>query len=227
MGNKSEERLCKSLLRELPYFNYRGNLSAYLGKFTAISHLKSKRNLEKLTSLYDLDLFSLNTNLDNSLSFNEYINRLTSGRYFSPHSFEHMLNRFKHGEISSGFSIFHNNVVSLRRNFESHLLDELDFHFNIIGVKETKITNSNQSTYHPHISGYIFEHARTPLASGGAGMFIDETLNYHVLERVSNEAFQAVWIQISFEKVKNIICGIIYRQRNSPDRFKQYFEESL
>jgi hypothetical protein len=55
-------------------------------------------------------------------------------------------------------------------------------------------------------------------------MFIDETLNYHVLERVSNEAFQAVWIQISFEKVKNIICGIIYRQRNSPE---QYFEESL
>jgi hypothetical protein len=71
MGNKSEERLCKSLLRELPYFNYMGNLSAYLGKFTAISHLKSKRNLEKLTSLYDLDLFSLYTNLDNSLSFNE------------------------------------------------------------------------------------------------------------------------------------------------------------
>jgi hypothetical protein len=74
-----------------------------------------------------------------------------------------MLNGFKHGEISSGFSIFHNNVVSLRRNFESHLLDELDFHFNIIGVKETKITNSNQSTYHPHISGYIFEHARMHL----------------------------------------------------------------
>jgi hypothetical protein len=91
MGNKSEERLCKSLLRELPYFNYRGNLSVYLGKFTGISHLKSKRDLEKLTSLYDLDLFSLNTNLDNSLSFNEYVNRPTSGRYFSPHSFKHML----------------------------------------------------------------------------------------------------------------------------------------
>jgi hypothetical protein len=50
-------------------------------------------------------------------------------------------------------------------------------------------------------------------------MFIDETLNYHVLEPVSNEAFQAVWIQISFEKEKNIICGIIYRQHKSPDRF--------
>ncbi|CAB4011272.1 Gag-Pol poly [Paramuricea clavata] len=69
------------------------------------------------------------------------------------------------------------------------------------------------------ISGYIFEHALTPLASGGAGMFIDETLNYHVLERFSNEAFQAVWIQISFEKEKNIICGIIYRQHKSPEHF--------
>jgi hypothetical protein len=120
--------------------------------------------------------------------------------------------------------------VSLCRNFENletHLLDELDCHFNIIGVTETKITNSNQSTYHPHISGYIFEHAPTPVASASAGMFIDETLNYHVLEQVSNEAFQAVWIQISFEKEKNIICGIIYSQHNSPDPFKQYYEESL
>jgi hypothetical protein len=56
-------------------------------------------------------------------------------------------------------------------------LDELDFHFNIIGVTETKISNLNQPVCYPHIPGYIFEHAPTPLASGGAGMFIDKTLN--------------------------------------------------
>jgi exonuclease III len=141
-----------------------------------------------------------------------------------------MKNGLNDQEVNSSFSIFHNNVVSLNRNLENlhtHLLDELDFHFNIIGVTETKISNLNQPMCYPHIPGYIFEHAPTPSASGGAGMFIDETLNYHILERVSNEAFQAVWIEILFERRKNIICGIIYRQHNSPDRFKLYFEEIL
>ena len=81
-----------------------------------------------------------------------------------------------------------------------------------------------------HLPLHIFEHAPIPAptpASGGAGMFIDKTLNYHILECVSNEAFQAVWIEILFERRKNIICGIIYRQHNSPDRFKLYFEEIL
>ena len=36
-----------------------------------------------------------------------------------------------------------------------------------------------------------------------------------------------MWIEILFERRKNIICGIIYRQHNSPDRFKLYFEEIL
>ena len=55
-------------------------------------------------------------------------------------------------------------------------------------------------------------------------MFIDESLNYHILEKTSNQAFQALWIEISFDKNKDIICGIIYRQHNSPDRFQLYFE---
>ena len=58
-------------------------------------------------------------------------------------------------------------------------------------------------------------------------MFIDETLNYKVLEKTSNEAFQALWVEISFVKKKNVICGVMYRQHNSPDRFLSYFEETI
>ena len=58
-------------------------------------------------------------------------------------------------------------------------------------------------------------------------MFIDDSLNYHILEKTSNEAFRASWIKISFDKSKNIICGIIYRQHNSPDRFQFYFDQSI
>ena len=38
------------------------------------------------------------------------------------------------------------------------LLDELDFHFDVIGISETKITNSNESKAYLNISGYTFEH---------------------------------------------------------------------
>ena len=47
-----------------------------------------------------------------------------------------------------------------------------------------------------------FEHVPTPLVFGGVGMLIDEMLNYKVLERTSNEAFQALWVEISFVKKK-------------------------
>ena len=63
------------------------------------------------------------------------------------------------------------------------LLDELDFHFDVIGISETKITNSNESKAHPNISGYVFEYVPTPLASGGIGLFVNQSLNYNVLRK--------------------------------------------
>ena len=118
---------------------------------------------------------------------------------------------------------------SLNRNLENlqtHLLDELDFHFDVIGVTETKITNKNYQSHHK-IPGYEFEYVPTPLASGGVRLFIDERISYTILEKTSDEAFQALWIEISFVQKKNIICGIIYRQHNSPARFETYFNETV
>ena len=58
-------------------------------------------------------------------------------------------------------------------------------------------------------------------------MYINEKLNYTVIERTSNDAFQALWIEIHFETTKNIVCGIVYRQHNTPNSFLSYFDESL
>ena len=66
------------------------------------------------------------------------------------------------------------------------------------------------------------------MASGGIRLFVvDQSLYYTVLEKTSNEAFQAIWIEISFVNHKNIVCGIIYRQHNSPDYFQSYYEEMV
>ena len=51
----------------------------------------------------------------------------------------------------------------------THYLLESGIHFNVIGVTETKITNSNENAGLSNILRYVFEHVPTPLACGGVG----------------------------------------------------------
>ena len=130
-----------------------------------------------------------------------------------------MQSKLSKNERLSNFSIFHNNVLNINKNLENlqtQVLEELEFHFGVIGISETKITNSNSAISVPTIPGYNFEFVPTPLASGGVGLFIDDRHSYRILEKTSNEAFQALWVEISFVKKKNIIWGVVYRQHNSP-----------
>ena len=54
-------------------------------------------------------------------------------------------------------------------------------------------------------------------------MYVDEAMTYTVIERTSNEAFQAIWIELQFAKQLNIIFGVIYRQHHSAERFFRLF----
>ena len=96
-----------------------------------------------------------------------------------------------------------------------------------MGITETRISNANSLDYNASIPGYKFEYSPTPLAAGGVGMCIDEDLNYTVIEKASENAFQALWIEIQFPKQANVICGVVYRQHNSPERFLEYFDQTL
>ena len=59
------------------------------------------------------------------------------------------------------------------------------------------------------------------------GLYIRKDLNYIVVEKTSNDSFQALWIEIINDHIRNIVCGVIYRQHNSPEPFLQYIEETL
>ena len=48
-----------------------------------------------------------------------------------------------------------------------------------------------------------------------------------MLEKKTHEAFQALWIEISFSKQENVICGILYRRHNSPECFIEYFSNTI
>ena len=108
-----------------------------------------------------------------------------------------------------------------------HLLDELEHHFSVIGVSETKITKTSLLDFNPSIAGCEFEYVPTPLAAGGVGMYIKSDLNYTVIEKSLEDAFQALSIEIHLSNGPNIICGIMYRQHNKPERFQEYFDETL
>ena len=83
--NKQHEKVLRDLLKELPYFNCKGNLADFHGRFNNLlqSNIRSKRYLDKLTSLYELDLFKLNTlcNSDVNTIDNLYNQRIHS-RFF-------------------------------------------------------------------------------------------------------------------------------------------------
>ena len=129
------------------------------------------------------------------------------------------------------FSLIHTNIRSLKsnlENFQTHLLDKLDFPFSIIGVTETQITNANFTEFYPSFPWYNFEFLPTPLSAGGVGMtmYIENDTKYTVIEKNSNEAFQALWVKLHFSNTANIICSIVYWQHNSPEQFQKYFKET-
>ena len=149
-----------------------------------------------------------------------------NSRYYSPYSFQ----KIKSSSNEHDLSIFHSNIRSIRlnlENLENEIFGELDYHFDIIGLTETRITNLNMDVGIPKMDGYNFEYVPTPLSAGGVGMFINDSLDYVVLEKISNDAFQALWIELSFPHKKSIVCGIVYRQHNSPEQFQKYFEETI
>ena len=127
--NKQHEKVLRDLLKELPYFNCKGNLADFHGRFNNLlqSNIRSKRYLDKLTSLYELDWFKLNTlcNSDVNTIDNLYDQRIHS-RYFSPQGFKEQ-NKYVIKNDDNSFSIFHDNLISLSKNFEnlqSSILDE-------------------------------------------------------------------------------------------------------
>ena len=83
-------------------------------------------------------------NKDVKTTVNLYNQRIHC-RYFLPHSFKEQSKYLLENDFDS-FLIFHNNLISVSKNFEnlqSSKLDKLGFNFNIIGIKETKINDSN------------------------------------------------------------------------------------
>ena len=231
MSLQNQVKQNKNLFRDLPYFGQ--NITLCRGQFNdliQLNDLPNKKYLERLPSLQDIDLFTLNldekSNSDSELSPFHPIRC----KYYSPLSFYQFKDKFSRQSNSKQFSLIHSNIRSLKHNlenFQTHLLTERNYRFSVIGITETRTRNDN-FTFNPSIPGYNFEFVATLLSAGGVGMYIDSDVMYTVIPKKKlKEAFQALWIQVLFPNKANIICGVIYRQHNSPERFQNYFEETI
>ena len=76
--------------------------------------------------------------------------------------------------------------------------------FNLTSLvsQKPKLQIQMRTDFFSCIPGYVFYFFLTPLT--GVGLFIHISLNYTVLEKTSNEAFPALWIEISLISNKNI-----------------------
>ena len=91
---------------------------------------------------------------------------------------------------------FNNSVPSQiprKKYLERHILRQLDFHFTVIAREEARIYN-DIIEFKSNIPNNNFEFALTPLSAGGVGVYVDEAINDTLIERTSNEAFQALLI---------------------------------
>ena len=168
------------------------------------TNLPTKKYLDCLPSFKDLDLFALNGFLlDKNSDFNT-LSPAISCKYYSPHSFFQLKEHMQPSSFPK-FSLFHTNIQSLRRNFENfqtHLLEELDFRFNIIGITETRIKNEYANLdFNPTIPLNNFEYVSTPLSAGGVGMYIDEELKTQLLKNVLTKLFRLFGLRYIYQKI--------------------------
>ena len=180
--------------------------------------VQPRRNLDNLTSLYDLAIFNLNTELDVNLSTDCNLpNQPIQSSYFSPHSFNMFKKNLPKGKVDSSFSVFHNSIASISRNLEnvSILLYELDFHFNVIGITETKF--QMRITF---IQAFQVMFLNTYQHVWPLEAYDCLLINHCIIRFLKRPLFKPFVNE-------NIVCGIIYRHHNSPEYFQSYFEEVI
>ena len=119
---KQQQKLNKSLLKYLRYFSFKGNLVLAHGQFNNPfnGELLTKRDLDKLHSLCDLDFFNLNMTFDTNQTDNDALmSQSIRSRYFSTHSLKQFSNNLTQDKTESSLSIFHGNIRSLNRNLDN------------------------------------------------------------------------------------------------------------
>ena len=165
--------------------------------FQANSKIALSQNNEKLDSLYDISKVDCN--------------------YYLPDEFKKHLSVTK--QKSKSFSLLHLNIRSISNKFDSfkQFLDTLDKHFQIIGLTETWLNDTNYDSFNIKDYEYIGSN-RANKRGGGVCMYISKQLIFKIrddLVQNIEDVIETMFIEICRPSGKNLIIGVIYRPPNS------------
>ena len=116
-------------------------------------------------------------------------------------------------------SLFHVNIASLNKYLDDlhNLLSIIKLQIQVIGICEHKIKKG--SCLNGSLPGYTFEFKPVTSTLGGVGFFINDNLCCKVrndLKMLLNGCLESIFIEISFDRKKKNIVGLIYRHLLMP-----------
>ena len=140
--------------------------------------------------------------------------------YFTNNSFNDNQNIEQIISESDSFSALHSNIRSLSANHDhlTSMLSDLNCHFNIIGLTETKIRVLKSLVSNISIPArYHFISQPSNTEAGGVGFYIRNDCEFHDRSAltISTDEFEFLSIEIHRKSQSNIICSVIYRHPNS------------
>ena len=146
-------------------------------------------------------------------------------KYNSSSIFAQLISRNR--SFESCLSLFHTNIRNFKKtldNYQTHILYELNFHFNLLAVTETKINYDNLD-FNSNITYYNIKYFPTPLSAGRVGMYRNNNIQYKVNEislELMTHLLQVNWI--TFMKWKTPLLPQLGISSEGIDRF---FQKSL
>ena len=138
--------------------------------------------------------------------------------------------RSSHGSKNS-ISFLHANIVSLEKNLSkiTDLLLNLNHPIDLICISETKLKDSSNLNK-IQIDGYKFKFTHSPLAFGGAGIYLSDHLTIFRrkdLEFDTDDGCESCFVEIKTEKnQKNMIVGTVYRHPHD-DNLDAFFQKLI
>ena len=145
---------------------------------------------------------------------------------FTIEEFNSTCNNLSHQE----FSLLHLNIRSLHKNFDSFetFLSTLNnFQFSLIGLTETWLHSNSPPLF--NIENYkLLRQDRTVGRGGGVAMYAHKNLNPKIRPDIHIEGSEDLFVEITHDKHKNKIVGVIYRPPSSSfDTFLENLETCL
>ena len=118
--------------------------------------------------------------------------------------------------ISSLFSLFHLNITSLSFHFDEleSLISKSKNNFHIIGISETRLKKTQETTTNIKLENFNIEHVPTKSANGGVLLHIRKAINYELrpdLMIYKKRKMESVFTEIIQKDSKNMVVGCIYR----------------